>query len=93
MQLRIHLLQHAQAVRDRLERDGWRLGAGAARPLSACHPEVATQADARQRLHALGLLTSASLRVEFSHPAPGRAGSQPGFAGPVRTGEQVHAGG
>jgi hypothetical protein len=80
-------------VKDRLERDGWRLEAGAAQPLSACHPEVATQADARRRLHALGLLTSASLRVEFSHPALRRARFGSDLAGPARAGGQLHAGG
>jgi hypothetical protein len=68
MELRIQLLHQAQAVKDCLERDGWNLAAGAGPSLSACHPQVATEGDARQRLHALGLLTSAGLRVEFLLP-------------------------
>jgi hypothetical protein len=36
--------------------------------LQATHPEVADESAARLRLHGLGLLTSASLRIEF-HPS------------------------
>jgi hypothetical protein len=69
MELRIQLLHHAQAAKDRLERDGWELAAETVHSLSARHPQVANEGDARHRLHALGLLTSAGLRVEFSAPA------------------------
>jgi hypothetical protein len=65
MKLRIQLLRQGDAVRDRLQRDGWRLKAEGTDTLSACHAAVHSQAAARRPLHGLGLLTSASLRIEF----------------------------
>ena len=65
MRLRIQLLHQGEAVKHRLQRDGWKLKAESSDTLSACHAAVDSEPAARQRLHSLGLLTSATLRIEF----------------------------
>jgi hypothetical protein len=67
MHLHIQLLRDRNGVRRGLCRDGWdcedrRDGAVIARHLS-----VTDGVDARGRLHRLGLLTSASLRIDFCY--------------------------
>jgi hypothetical protein len=65
MRLRIQLLHRGEAVKERLQRDGWNLKAETVDTLSACHAAVDSESAARRRLHGLGLLTSATLRIEF----------------------------
>src|SRR5262249_26096527 len=65
MRLRIQLLQQGEAVKDRLQRDGWKLKDESSETLSACHAAVDSEPAARRRLNGLGLLTSATLRNEF----------------------------
>jgi hypothetical protein len=65
MRLRIQLLHRREVVKDRLLRDGWELKTESADTLSASHVAVDSEPAARRRLHGLGLLTSAILRVEF----------------------------
>ena len=65
MRLRIQLLRQRQAVKDCLQRDGWNLRGKSGDFLSACHTAVDSEPVARQRLHSLGLLTSANLCIEF----------------------------
>jgi hypothetical protein len=74
MRLRIQLLRQGEAVKNRLQHDGWKLKAESSDTLSAWHAAVGSEAAARRRLHGLGLLTSATLRVEFELDAS-RAGS------------------
>jgi hypothetical protein len=65
--MRIHLrfLRRAGLIQERLRNDGWLLEPGKDESLSARHPHVADESAARTRLHALGLLTSGSLLIEF----------------------------
>src|SRR6516164_776292 len=65
MRLRIQLLHQREAVKDCLQRDGWNLEGESRDTLSACHAAVGSEPAARRRLHKLGLLTSANLRIEF----------------------------
>jgi hypothetical protein len=70
MHLQIQLLRRPDELRRTLRDDGWTLEADEATSVRASHPSVPDEAAARSRLDQLGLLTSASLRVEFhrSHP-------------------------
>src|SRR5262245_9834601 len=65
MRLWIQLLHRGEAVKERLRRDGWKLEAESIDTLSAYHATVDSELAARRRLHGLGLLTSATLRIEF----------------------------
>jgi hypothetical protein len=65
MRLKIQLLGRGEAVKQSLQRDGWKLKAKSSDTLSACHAAVDSEPAARRRLHSLGLLTSATLRIEF----------------------------
>jgi hypothetical protein len=65
MKLRIELLHQGEATKDRLQRDGWKLKAESSDTPSAWHAAVDSEPAARRRLYGLGLLTSATLRVEF----------------------------
>jgi hypothetical protein len=66
MRLRIQLLRFGKVAIDRLQHDGWRLKTENTDTVSACHPAVQSESAARARLHALGLLTTANLRIDFS---------------------------
>ena len=68
MRLRIQLLHQGEAVKDCLQRDGWQLDGESRDILSAFHAAVENERAARRRLHGLGLLTSATLRIEFQAP-------------------------
>jgi hypothetical protein len=72
MNLQIQLLHRGDVVKDCLRRDGWKLLSENRDTLSACHAAVDSESAARQRLHVLGLLTSAALRIEFALPYPVR---------------------
>ena len=74
MRLRIQLLHQREAVKDCLQRDGWNLKGESRDTLSACHAAVDSEPAARRRLHSLGLLTSATLRIEFQRPDVSRGG-------------------
>jgi hypothetical protein len=65
MRLKIQLLGRGEAVKHRLQHDGWKLKAESSDTLSACHAAVDSEPAARRRLHSLGLLTSVTLRIEF----------------------------
>lgn len=65
MELQIQLRCDGAAMVERLQRDGWRIEAKTPHSLSAFHPEVASQPEARQRLHRLGLLTSRTMQITF----------------------------
>lgn len=65
MIVNIEILYDRETVRDRLLNDGWQLRDESFGSLSASHPHVTSEREARRRLHGLGLLTSGALRVEF----------------------------
>lgn len=67
MRISIQMLPGAGPVAELLIRDGWNVQLQGPRNLSASHPLVARQTEARWRLHQLGLLTMRSLRIEFVH--------------------------
>jgi len=75
LKIHIEVLHQRHAIRELLREHGWRLdkdnGGFAAR-----HPAVHDQAAARQNLQALGLLTSAAVRIEF-RPLTRRSGRPP----------------
>jgi hypothetical protein len=64
MFVRIQPLTNAERVEARLQQDGWRLDNEESH-LTAYHPQVRDEQDARGRLCRLGLLTSPVLRIEF----------------------------
>ena len=64
MKIHIELLRQQAAVRELLREEGWRLDETAS-GYSAEHPEVTDASAARQNLQALGLLTSAAVRIGF----------------------------
>ena len=61
----ISMLRWPNHVRETLSNAGWKLDAEDGASLCASHAEVADEPAARSRLQQLGLLTSASLRIEF----------------------------
>jgi hypothetical protein len=65
-------------VRTPLAHDGWEVEQQARDVLRASHPSVTDEEEARERLHRLGLLLSASLRIEFG-PAQKSLSPPPGF--------------
>lgn len=65
MKVLIRMLHGAQRIGECLRRDGWTLETQTPDRLTACHPEVTSEPDARLRLHDLGLLISRALRIEF----------------------------
>jgi len=70
MHLQIQLLRRPDELRRTLRDDGWVLEADEATFVRASHPSVRDEAAARSRLGQIGLLTSASLRVEFHRTLP-----------------------
>jgi hypothetical protein len=65
MMLFIELLGSPDRLRECLINDGWKLEDLREGNLRATHSQVPDQVAARRRLCKLGLLTSASLRIEF----------------------------
>jgi hypothetical protein len=65
MMLSIELLGRPDRLRERLLHDGWNLKDLRDGSLRATHVEVPNQVAPWRRLCELGLLTSASLRIEF----------------------------
>ena len=65
MKVQIHLLRRTPTLSARLKKDGWRLEFESERALVAYHPEVSNAGEARERLSRLGVLTSATLRIDF----------------------------
>jgi hypothetical protein len=68
MNVRFEVLHGGMDLRRLLREDGWVIEN---RPdLSASHPEVTTESDARRRLSRLGILTSPALRIAFPRHMP-----------------------
>jgi hypothetical protein len=70
MDVFIELLRSGSDVRALLREQGWRLDERGADRLLAKHAEVDDQEVARDRLLEAGLLTSATVRIEFGRPQP-----------------------
>jgi hypothetical protein len=66
MKVHIQALRRNTEVLERLQGDGWEVDASRQDSLSARHHAVANEAEARRRLHRLGLLTAAAIRVTFT---------------------------
>ena len=70
MKLHLRLIRKQDLIEKALRADGWRLERQSADWFTAHHPLVGDESTARFRLNALGLLTSASLQIEFSSVTP-----------------------
>ncbi len=68
MKVYIEMLRSPAILRKTLEADGWRLETAQAGAVIAGHPHLHDEADARGRLHDLGLVTSSAVRIEFRPP-------------------------
>jgi hypothetical protein len=68
MQIHIQALRRRDDVEALLRSAGWRLDPAGGAALSATHPRVKDEADARSELNKLGLLTSRGVRIEFGPP-------------------------
>lgn len=66
MKVQIDLLRRAPTLSARLQKNGWRIEFENERSLIVDHPDVADAGAARERLHRLGVLTSAALRIDFA---------------------------
>jgi hypothetical protein len=64
MRIHVEVLHQRHAIRHLLRENGWRLDKEN-KGFAAEHPAVHDQAAARKNLQALGLLTSAAVRIEF----------------------------
>ena len=80
MHIRIQSLRQSEALLATLRKDGWAVEFGQAGAVCARHPLAPDEGAARSRLHGLGLLTSASLRIEFCHARRDPPGARPGGA-------------
>ena len=74
MTIHIEMLHRGESIREVLREDGWQVDR-ADGGYDAEHPAVQDGPTARARLNALGLLTSAALRIDF-WPAAHRSGSR-----------------
>ena len=77
MNLHLRFLRQPEELREVLQKDGWRLE-GKDESLFAHHPQVLDEPAARSRLYHLGVLTSASLCIEFQLPPQGTRGRKSG---------------
>ena len=65
MRLRLRFLRRSELIQESLRADGWQLVRQRDNQVTAEHPLVKDEATARIRLQDLGLLTSASIQIEF----------------------------
>ena len=68
MNVRIEVLRRGMDLPRILQNDGWVIGHNRM-VLSATHPDVASESDARLRLYRLGILTSRLVRIDFPRRA------------------------
>jgi hypothetical protein len=66
MRVTIQPLRRSETFLAALREDGWAVEPGQDGAFCARHPLASDEGTARSRLHDLGLLTSASVRIEFS---------------------------
>jgi hypothetical protein len=76
MHVRIQSLRRSETFLVALRADGWALQSGQEGVVCARHPLASDEGAARSRLHGLGLLTAASLRIEFCHAGPSKGAEQ-----------------
>jgi len=65
MKVHLRFLRQAGQLQQALQADGWELQRNQDQSLVARHFNVPDEPSARSRLHRLGLLTSASVCIEF----------------------------
>ena len=65
MRLQIRFLRREEVIQEALRLDGWELEREQNDGFTAHHPLVKDETAARIRLQELGLLTSASIQIEF----------------------------
>ncbi len=65
MRMRIETGSHSIAVKEQLEREGWRVDQSRDGKMTATHTGIVDEPDARQHLQEMGLLTSSKVRIEF----------------------------
>jgi hypothetical protein len=65
MKVYIQILRSPAALRKTLEAAGWRLESAPEGAVHARHPHLHDEADVRDQLNDLGLLTSSAVRIEF----------------------------
>jgi len=65
MRMHIETVRHAALLKEQLEREGWRVDQALDGSFLASNGDIASEPDARQRLHQMGLLTSGKVRIEF----------------------------
>jgi hypothetical protein len=70
MNVQIRVLCEAPTLVERLKRSGWIVECEADGCMVVRHREVSTSAQARERLHRLGLLTSTGLLIDFAVARP-----------------------
>ncbi len=65
--MKMHIETHSQAaaLKDQLERDGWRVDQRQDGSMLATSRDVMQEPEARRRLEHMGLLTSSMVRIEF----------------------------
>jgi hypothetical protein len=65
MKLRLESSLPAASLKEKFERDGWRVDQAKDGSMLASHGEIVSEPVARLHLQQMGLLTSAKLRIEF----------------------------
>jgi hypothetical protein len=65
MKMKLESTLHARALKEKLERDGWRVDEASDGTMLASNADVISQPDARLHLHQMGLLTSSKVHIEF----------------------------
>jgi hypothetical protein len=79
MLVQIEILREAEQVKEQLEQlevAGWRILEEQGDRLTFRHDKITDEADARQRLYHLGILTSALLRIRFQKSKRGSSRRQ-----------------
>jgi len=65
MRIHVRFLRETEEIQEALQKDGWQLEWERDDFLTAQHPLVQDETAARNRLQELGLLTTASVGIEF----------------------------
>jgi hypothetical protein len=76
MLVQIETLRDAATVKERLGLAGWRIMDEQDNCFTARHDRIVNEADARQRLYQLGILTSAHVRIRFQKSKRGSSRRQ-----------------
>jgi len=65
MRLQLRVLDQSRTLRHVFQKAGWRVDSAQGDTFYVSHARIASEAEARTELHALGLLTSQRVRIEF----------------------------